>query len=147
VITYSRHQVQRELTADQALWVRLSTALSTVLWPVEIALLGWGIGWWTGLLTVIALGIGSILLPSRLRINLYLTDLLDRLARLPLVVVWLLLIWHLTEREPIFTILGQPLVGALLVTVALALLTRPVALVSRFATRQIAGRLASRPHT
>lgn len=132
--------MERLLVADQTLWRRVPTATSAVLWPVEVLLFGWGIGWWTGLATVVALGVASVALPSRLKVSLYLVDLLERLFRLPLSLGWLLLVWHLGVREPLFPVLGQPLLGSVAVTACLWLLTRLLTLLTRLATRRALAR-------
>lgn len=132
MISYSRQEIERQLVADAALWRRVPTAFSALLWPMEILVLGWSPGSWIGLLTVLLLGIASVVIPPRLRISIYLVDLLDRFVSLPLGVGWLAVIWHLSVREPIFPLLGIPLPGAAAVTGCLWLLTRGLVLVSRF---------------
>ncbi len=132
--------MERQLVADQSLWRRVPAGLGHVLWPLGVALLGWGTGWWAGAAAVAALGVASTLLPPRLRVSVYLVDALDRLLRLPLQLGWLVLVWHLWLREPLFPILGQPLVGALLAAAALWLSTRLLAFLSRFGASLAMGR-------
>ena len=132
--------MERLLVADQTLWRRAPTAAGAVLWPVEVLLLGWGTGWWTGLATVVALGVASVALPSRIKVSVYVVDLLERLFRIPLSLGWLLLVWHLGVREPLFPLLGQPLLGAVAATACLWLLTRLLTPLTRLATRRALAR-------
>ncbi|MGI5836695.1 MAG: hypothetical protein ACOX87_09425 [Chloroflexota bacterium] len=136
VINYSRQNVERQLIADQALWRRVPVAMAALLWPAEVIILGWHTGWWIGALTVVALGFVSAVIPSRLKVNVYLIDLLEQFVRLPLEIGWLLLFWHLWMREPLFPVLGQPLVGALAITVSLWALSRFLAFVTRLIAQQ-----------
>jgi hypothetical protein len=103
-------------------------------------LLGWGTGWWTGMLTVVALGAASVLLPRRLGTGMYAVDFLDWVLKRPLQLGWLLMVWHLWLREPVLPVLGQPLVGALAITALLFLVTKLLS----FASRLAAGRLGAR---
>jgi hypothetical protein len=132
--------MERPLLADQALWARLPGFAAAVLWPLEVVLLGWGTGWWTGMLTVVALGAASVLLPRRLGTGMYAVDFLDWVLKRPLQLGWLLMVWHLWLREPVLPVLGQPLVGALAITALLFLVTKLLSLASRLA----AGRLGAR---
>lgn len=125
--------MERQLVADQALWRRVPTAATALLWPLEILLLGWGTGWWAGMLTVALLGVASATVPPRLKAGIYWIDLLERVVRLPLDLFWLLLIGHLWLREPLFPVLGQPLPGAVAITALLWVLTRLVVLAARLA--------------
>lgn len=129
--------MERLLVSDQALWTRFPTAAGALLWPLQIVLLGWGTGWWTGAATVILLGVASVIGPPRLAVSVYLVDLLEGMLRLPLFLGWLLATWYLWLREPLFPLLGQPLVGAILITALLWATTRVLALLSRFATRRV----------
>lgn len=131
MITYSPQDMQRQLIADQRLWRRLPAAVAAVFWPLEVILLGWSLGWWVGAATVVVLAALSVLVPPRLPINIYFIDLLDRLLGLPLWLGWLLLVWHLSAREPLFVILGQPVVGAIAVAVSGWIVTRILVLASR----------------
>ena len=123
--------MQRQLIADQRLWRRLPAAAAAVFWPLEVILLGWSLGWWVGAATVVVLAALSVLVLPRLPINIYFIDLLDRLLALPLWLGWLLLVWHLAAREPLFVILGQPVVGAIAVAVSGWIVTRILVLASR----------------
>lgn len=136
MLSYSRQQIERQLVADQALWRRVPVAAIAILGPLEILLLGWGIGWWTGLITAAALGAASMVAPPRLKVSIYLIDLLDQFVRLPLDLCWLLVVWHLWLREPIFPILDQPLLGAVALSTFLWILTRPLVLLARLAARR-----------
>lgn len=140
MITYSRQQAERQLIADQALWGQVPVAAGALLWPLEVALLGWGVGWWSGAATVIAVSIASTAVPPRLRVSIYLVDLLERAIRLPTGLCWLLLLWHLWLREPLFPLMGQPLLGAIAVTACLWVLTRLVAFSTRLAARRALAR-------
>jgi hypothetical protein len=140
VINYSRKEMERQLLADQTLWARLPGLAAAIVWPLEVLLLGWGTGWWTGALTVVALGFASVLLPGRLGAGIYLVDLLDWSLKWPLKLGWLLMVWHLWLREPVLPVLGQPLVGALAITALLILVTRLLS----FASRLAAGRVGAR---
>lgn len=131
MITYSRNDMLRQLVADQAFWRRVPAKLAAVLWPLEIVALGWSPGWWVGLATVIVLSAGSVLLPPRLRVSIYLVDLLEWLTRLPVDLVWLVMAWHLTVREPALPVFGLPVIGALLATA----LTRFLAGLTTFSVR------------
>lgn len=136
VINYSRRDVEKQLINDQALWRRVPTAIASLLWPVEIALLGWHTGWWVGALTVALLGVASAAIPPHLRVSVYLIDLLAQVVKLPLEIGWLLLSWHLWMREPIFTLFGQPLAAALLLTVSLWAISRIIAFTTRLLVQQ-----------
>lgn len=138
VISYSRQQMERQLVADQLFWRRVPAAAAAILWPLEILLLGWGTGWWAGICTVAILGLASTAVPPRLRVNIYLIDLLEHLVAIPLDLCWLATIWHLSVREPLFPVLGQPLVGAVAAAAGLWLLTRLLALATRLLARQTA---------
>ncbi len=129
--------MQRQLVADQTLWRRLPAKAAALFWPVEVVLLGWGAGWWAGLVTVLLLGAASTVLPPRLKVSIYLVDLLERLLRLPLEIGWLLLVWHLWQREPVLAPLGQPLAGAVIAAALFWALTRLLAFLSRFAARRV----------
>ena len=131
VINYSRQDVEKQLVADQALWQRVAFATAALLWPLEVALLGWHLGWWLGAITVVLSCFASVIVPSRLKLNIYWVDLLDRAARLPVDLFWLLLVWHLWMREPIFIVLGQPLFGAILISTLLWLAARLLTIVTR----------------
>ncbi len=135
MISYSRQQIERQLVADQALWRKVPPAASAVVFPLEILLLGWDPGWRVGIITVVLLGTASAILPRSLKVSIYLIDLLERVVALPMELCWLLLVWHLSARQPLFPILGQPLAGAVVVTASLWALTRFLSLVSRFASR------------
>ena len=137
MITYSRQDVERQLIADDSLWRRVPAAVSALLWPLEVAILGWATGWWAGILTVIGLAVASTLLPPRLHVSIYLIDLIDRLLQLPLNLCWLGLVCHLWLREPLFTPFGQPLLGALAVTLCLSILARLLAFLSRYASKRM----------
>ena len=137
MITYSRKELERQLVADRGLWRRLPAGLACILWPVEILLLGWHSGWWAGIGTIILLTLLSITIPPRITVNIYLVDLLAGFLGLPLNAGWLLLVWHLGVRETVFPVLGQPLVGAVAVTVVLALATRPLAFLTRLALSRL----------
>ena len=135
--------MERQLLADQALWARLPGFVAAILWPVEVALLGWGTGWWTGALTVIALGIASVLLSRRLGAGIYVVDFLDWVLKWPLKLGWLLMVGHLWLREPVLPVLGQPIVGAIAITALLILATSLLSFVSRLAAGRVgAGRNA-----
>lgn len=136
MINYSRQDVEKQLIADQVLWRRVPGAIAALLWPVEIALLGWHTGWWVGAITVALLGVVSAAIPPRLRISIYLIDVLEHVVKLPLEIGWLLVSWHLWMREPVFPIFGQPLAGALLVTASLWAMSRILAFTTRFMARQ-----------
>ncbi len=140
MITYSRQQVERQLIADQTLWGRVPAAAGALLWPLEVVLLGWSVGWWLGAATVIAVSIASTAVPPRLSVSIYLVDLLERAIRLPMDLCWLLLLWHLWLREPLFPIMGQPILGAIAVTASLWVLTRLVAFSTRLAVRRALAR-------
>ncbi len=127
--------MEKQLVADQVLWRRVPVAAAPLLWPLAILLLGWGTGWWAGLSTVALLGAASTIVPPRLQVSIYLIDLLERVVRLPLDLLWLLLVWHLWLREPLFPILGQPGLGAIGATALLWALARLIALATRFAAR------------
>ncbi len=94
-------------------------------------LLGWDLGWWLGAVTVAALAAFSVFVPPRLPVNIYLVDLLDGLLRLPLWLGWLLLVWYLSAREPLFAIMGQPVVGAVIVAICGWIATRILVVASR----------------
>jgi hypothetical protein len=128
--------MESQLVADEAFWRRVPVAAGNVLWPLEILSFGWTTGWWAGILTVALVGLVSATLPPRLRVSIYLVDLLERLIALPLDLCWLAAIWHLWAQEPLFPILGQPAVGAAAMVIGLWLLTRLLALVTRLAVRQ-----------
>ncbi len=128
--------MERQLVADQALWRRVPTALAAILCPLEILLLGWSTGWPTAVLTVVFLSVASISVPQRLRASIYLIDLLEWLISLPLELFWLALVWHLWVREPLFPVLGQPLIGSIATVAALWAATRFLSLAVRFATQQ-----------
>ena len=136
MISYSQEEMQRELISDQRLWKRLPVAAAAILWPIEAILLGWGTASWVGLATVVIAVTLSTSLPAKLSINLYLVDLLEQFLRLPLWLGWLVLVWHLSVREPIYPILGVPAAGAILVTAITWLVAQTVILAVRFATRR-----------
>lgn len=136
VINYSRQDVEKQLIADQALWRRVPVAMAALLWPAEVIILGWHTGWWIGALTVVAVGLLSAVIPPRLKINVYLIDLLEQLVKLPLEIAWLLLTWHLWMREPLFPFIGQPLAGALVVTASLLAMARLLAFTTRLMVQQ-----------
>lgn len=129
--------MEKSLIADQALWRRVPASAAAVLWPLEVLLLGWSTGWWVGLLTVALLGSASAVVPPRLKIGIYWIDLLEMVVRLPLDLLWLLLVGHLWLREPLFPLLGQPLAGAIAITLLLWLLTRLVAVGIRLACSRL----------
>jgi len=137
VITYSRKQIEKELVSDQKLWRRVPAAAIAILWSLEVVLLGWGTGWWLGLATLLLLSAASVVVPPRLRISIYVVDMLDRVVRLPLDLCWLLLVWDLWMREPIFPLLNTPAVGAIGVTLGLFVITRLISLLTRFATGRL----------
>lgn len=141
VITYSRNDMERGLASDQALWQKVPASITALLWPLLAIFLGWNTGWWVGLMGMLTLSAASVILPSRMRLNVYLVDGLDSLLRLPFRLAWLLMVWHLGFREPLFPILGQPMLGAIAVTLALFLITTLLTILVRLA----AGLLA-RPH-
>lgn len=132
--------MQKQLIADQRLWGRVPAATAAILWPVEVILLGWGLGWWTGAATLVVVSVFSVAVPPRLPVNIYLVDLLERLLRLPLWLGWLLLVWHLSVREPLFIIFGQPLAGAAAAAVSAWIATHVLV----FASRTLAQRTALR---
>jgi hypothetical protein len=132
--------MEKLLLADQALWAHLPGSAAAVLWPLEVVLLGWGTGWWTGMLTVVAVGAASVLLPPRLGAGIYAVDLLEWSLKRPLKLAWLLMVWHLWLREPVLPVLGQPLIGAIAITALLLLAAR----VLSFASRLVAGRVGAR---
>lgn len=140
MINYSRQEFEQQLVADQALWRRVPIAAGALLWPSEVALLGWDPGWWIGALTVVLAATTSATIPPRLKVSLYLIDLLEQAVRLPLDLCWLLLAWHLWLREPLFPLFGQPVAGALLMALSLRTLTRLLSWVVRF----LAGRASAR---
>ncbi len=123
--------MQKQLIADQRLWSRLPVAVAAVFWPLEVILLAWSPGWWVGAATVVVLAALSVLAPPRLPMNIYFVDLLERLLRLPLWLGWLLLVWHLSVRQPLFLILGQPVAGAVAVAVSVWIATRVLVFASR----------------
>jgi len=137
VITYSRKQIEKELVSDQKLWRRVPAAATAILWSLEVVLLGWGTGWWLGLTTLLLFSAASVVVPPRLRISIYVVDMLDRVVRLPLDLCWLLLVWDLWMREPIFPLLNTPAVGAIGVTLGLFVITRLLSLLTRFATGRL----------
>lgn len=139
MITYSRKQMERQLLADQTLWRRLPVSVAAVAWPLEVALLGWSTGLWAGALTVVVAGAASVLVPPRLGGGIYVIDLLAWTLKLPLSLGWLVMLWHLSLREPVLPVLGQPLIGALALTALLWVSSR----VLSFASRLGAGRLRS----
>lgn len=128
--------MQKQLIGDQRLWRRVPGAAAAILWPLEVILLGWDHGWWVGAATVVAVAALSVLLPMRLPVSIYLVDLLESLLRLPLWLGWLLLVWPLSVREPVFTILGQPVAGAIAVAASAWLLTRILTLAARLLVRR-----------
>lgn len=133
--------MERGLASDQALWRKVPASITALLWPLLAIFLGWNTGWWVGLLAMLTLAAASVVLPPRMRLNVYLVDGLERLLRLPFRLAWLLMVWHLGFREPLFPILGQPMLGAIAVTLALFLSTTLLTILVRLA----AGLLA-RPH-
>lgn len=133
--------MERGLASDQALWQKVPASITALLWPLLAIFLGWNTGWWVGLLAMLTLAAASVVLPPRMRLNVYLVDGLERLLRLPFRLAWLLMVWHLGFREPLFPILGQPMLGAIAVTLALFLITTLLTILVRLA----AGLLA-RPH-
>lgn len=133
--------MERGLASDQALWQKVPASITALLWPLLAIFLGWNTGWWVGLMGMLTLSAASVILPSRMRLNVYLVDGLDSLLRLPFRLAWLLMVWHLGFREPLFPILGQPMLGAIAVTLALFLITTLLTILVRLA----AGLLA-RPH-
>lgn len=133
--------MERGLASDQALWQKVPASITALLWPLLAIFLGWNTGWWVGLMGMLTLSAASVILPSRMRLNVYLVDGLERLLRLPFRLAWLLMVWHLGFREPLFPILGQPMLGAIAVTLALFLSTTLLTILVRLA----AGLLA-RPH-
>ncbi|HEX2922553.1 MAG TPA: hypothetical protein VHS28_00815 [Chloroflexota bacterium] len=96
-------------------------------------MLGWGTGWWVGLITLLLLSVASVVVPPRLKVSIYLVDLLDRFVRLPLGLLWLVLVWYLWLREPVFPLLGAPAIGAVVATAALFALTRLLSPLTRLA--------------
>ena len=133
--------MERGLASDQALWQKVPASITALLWPLLAIFLGWNTGWWVGLMAMLTLAAASVVLPPRMRLNVYLVDGLDSLLRLPFRLVWLLMVWHLGFREPLFPILGQPVLGAIAVTLTLFLITTLLTILVRLA----AGLLA-RPH-
>lgn len=136
MIGYSQEEMKRQLISDQHLWKRLPGALAAILWPLEAILLGWDTARWGGLVTVAIAVVLSSIAPRRLTINLYLLDLADRLLRLPLWLGWLLLVWQLATREPLYPILGVPVAGAILVTLLTWLVARVAILALGFGVRR-----------
>lgn len=133
--------MERGLASDQALWQKVPASITALLWPLLAIFLGWNTGWWVGLMAMLTLAAASVVLPPRMRLNVYLVDGLDSLLRLPFRLAWLLMVWHLGFRESLFPILGQPMLGAIAVTLALFLITTLLTILVRLA----AGLLA-RPH-
>jgi hypothetical protein len=129
--------MQRQLIADQRLWRRVPAAMAAILWPLEVLLLGWDAGRWIGAATVVVLAILTVVAPPRLAVSIYLVDLLERLLRLPFTLGWLLLVWHLSAREPIFPILGLPVLGAVVVAASAWLFTRIIAVAFRMLAQRI----------
>ena len=140
MISYTQREMQRQLISDQHLWKRLPAAAAAILWPAEAILFGWEAARWTGLATVVIVAMLATAAPPRISINLYLVDLLDRLLRLPLWLGWLLLIWQLSTREPILPVLGAPVIGAVLVTALIWLVSTVAVLLTGFATRRATAR-------
>lgn len=138
VITYSRNDMERGLASDQALWRKVPASATALLWPLLAIFLGWNPGWWVGLLAMLTLAAASVVLPSRTRLNIYLVDGMERLLRLPVRLAWLLMVWHLGFREPLFPILGQPILGAIAVTLALFLGTMLLTILVRLVTGLLA---------
>lgn len=132
--------MERELVSDQKFWRRVPAAATAILWPLEVVLLGWGTGSWLGLATLLLLSVASVVVPPRLKISIYLVDLLDHLVTLPLSLFWLLMVWYLWLREPAFAPLGAPAIGAIGATAALFAVTKLLSPLTRLA----AGRLVIR---
>jgi hypothetical protein len=136
--------MQRQLISDQRLWSRVPAAAGAILWPLEVILLGWDSGRWMGAVTVVVVAALTVLVPPRLKVSIYVIDLVERLLRLPLWLGWMLLIWHLGVREPVLPILGQPAAGAVAIAAAAWLLTRILGLACRvLAQRSLARGTAS----
>ncbi len=136
MISYSRRDMRHQLVSDRRLWKRLPGSAAAVLWPLETILLGWDTARWAGPATVAVVVVLATLLPPRLSISVYVVDLLDQLLRLPLWLVWLLLVWHLSVREPIFQVIGSPpIAGAILATALAWLLARVITLIVGLAVR------------
>lgn len=137
MITYSREDMQRQLISDQRLWRRIPGAASAVLWPLEAVFLGWDTAWWAGPATVVVVVLLCTVLPSRLKVSLYLVDVVDGALVLPIWLGWLLLAWDLTVREPLFPIFGVPAAGAVGVTALAWLAARVLTMIVGLLARRI----------
>ena len=134
MINYSRRELQTQLTSDQV-WSRVPAAASALLWPAAILFMGWEPGAWIGALSPVLLGVLSVVVAGKIRMPLMLADVLERLVRPPVWLLWLLVAWHLSVREPLFALLGQPALGGVLLALGLWIASLLLAFLSRSLAR------------